>query len=66
MKQPAYKQFITTSGNFQVILEYPREPEEEEATRKEVRQTLNRLLREQLTGERNGSLLWKPDRPRKE
>ena len=48
MEQADYKQYITTAGKFRVILEYPRESKEEEATLKEVREVLNHLLREQL------------------
>ena len=48
MEQTDYKQYITTFGNFRVILEYPRKPQEEEVTLKEVREVLNHLLRDQL------------------
>lgn len=48
MEQTDYKQYITTAGEFRVILEYPRESKEEEATLKEVREVLNHLLRKQL------------------
>ena len=48
MEQADYKQYITTAGEFRVILEYPRKPQEEEVTLKEVREVLNHLLREQL------------------
>ena len=48
MEQADYKQYITTAGKFRVILEYPQESKEEEATLKEVREVLNHLLREQL------------------
>ena len=48
MEQTDYKQYITTSGKFRVILEYPREAKEEEAILKEVKEVLNHLLREQI------------------
>lgn len=48
MEQTDYKQYITTSGKFHVILEYPKESKEEEAILKEVKEVLNHLLREQI------------------
>ena len=48
MEQTDYKQYITISGKFRVILEYPQESKEEETPLKEVREVLNHLLREQL------------------